>query len=54
MFVWLLMGFGNSICYQILPFVFDHKLGLIGTGKSIIVRIISTMVSLMGDQVQKF
>ena len=53
MFVWLLMGFGRSICYQILLFVFDHKLGVIGSGKSSAVLIISPKVSLMVDQVQK-
>ena len=25
-FVWVPMGFRKSPCYQILPFVFDHKL----------------------------
>jgi len=26
-FMWLLTGYGKSICYQLLPFVFDVKLG---------------------------
>ena len=26
-FVWFPTGYGNSICYQLLPFVFDIKLG---------------------------
>ena len=52
-FVWLPTGFGKSLCYQILPFVFDHKLGLIGTGKSIAVLVVSPLVSPMVGQVQK-
>ena len=26
-FVWFLTGYGKSICYQLLPFIFDIKLG---------------------------
>ena len=26
-FVWFTPGFGKSICYQALPYMFDHKLG---------------------------
>ena len=26
-FVFLPTGFGKSICFQVLPFLFDHKLG---------------------------
>ena len=26
-FLWLSAGFGKSMCYEILPFVFDDKLG---------------------------
>ena len=42
-------GFGNSVCYQVLPFVFDHKLGLVA-GSSIIV--VSPLIALMVDQVR--
>ena len=53
MFMWLPARFGNSICYQILPFVSDHKLGLIRSGESIGVLVISPMVSLIVVYVQK-
>ena len=26
-FVWLPTGYGKSICFQVLPYVFDFKLG---------------------------
>ena len=26
-FLWLPTGFGKSLCYEVLPFVFDVKLG---------------------------
>ena len=51
-FVRLPTGFGKSLCYQVLPFVFDHKLGLIGSGSSSAVLVISPLLSLMVDQVQ--
>ena len=53
MFVWLPTGFGKSLCYRILPFVFVHKLGRLGTGKSSAVLVVSPLVSLMIDRVQK-
>ena len=40
-FVWLAMGFGQSLSYQILPFVFHYKLGLTGSGKSSAVLVVS-------------
>ena len=39
--------------FKILPFVFHHTPGLIGFGKSSAVLVISPLVSLMVDQVQK-
>lgn len=30
-YVWLPTGFGKSICFQALPFVFDYKLNLVST-----------------------
>jgi len=34
MFVWLPTGFGKSLCYQAIPFIMDHKLGLSSTSES--------------------
>lgn len=48
-FLWLPTGFGKSICFQTLPFVFDHKQGLVS--KSVVI-IVSPLVALMVDQVQ--
>ena len=31
MFAWLPTGIGKSICHQVLPFHFDHKLGSSGS-----------------------
>lgn len=56
-FVWLPTGFGKSICYQMLPFVFDRKLGRVSShqlGKSVtssVVLVISPLIALMLDQV---
>ena len=40
-------GFGKSICYEVLPFMFDKKLG---TDNSLVI-VVSPLVSLMVDQV---
>ena len=51
MFVFLPTGFGKSVCFQVLPFLFDHKLGLTdGSGKRCVI-VVSPLVSLMVDQV---
>ena len=47
-FLWLPTGFGKSLCYEVLPFVMDDKLGRHGS----VVIVISPLVSLMVDQVQ--
>lgn len=51
--LWLPTGFGKSVCYEVLPFVMDHKRGELGTRQSnySIVLVISPLVSLMIDQV---
>lgn len=51
-FVWLPTGFGKSICFQALPFVFDYKKGLVDAQRKSIVLIIAPLVALMVDQVQ--
>ena len=51
-FLWLPTGFGKSICYETLPFVFDYKLERVsGTTSSSVVLVVSPLVSLMADQV---
>ena len=51
-FVFLPTGFGKSICFQVLPFLFDHKLGLVqGQNRSCVV-IVFPLVSLMVDQIR--
>lgn len=50
-FVWLPTGYGKSICYTTLPFVFDWKLGHITSSSSSMVLVISPLLLLMADQV---
>ena len=47
-FLWLPTGFGKSLCYEVLPFVFDDKLGKDNS----VVIVVSPLISLMVDQVQ--
>ena len=42
-FVWLPTGFGKSLRYQLLPFVFDHRRG---SGKSTVL-VVSPLIALM-------
>ena len=51
-FLWLptSTGFGKSICYEILPFLFDFKLGQVDI-KNSMVLVVSPLLSLMIDQV---
>lgn len=54
-FLWLPTGYGKSICYQAIPFLFDHKLkrtGLPSHQRSVCV-VVSPLISLMVDQVTR-
>jgi ATP-dependent DNA helicase RecQ len=50
-FLWLPTGFGKSICYTTLPFVFDFKLGRVDGDSHSVVLVVSPLISLMVDQV---
>ena len=52
-FVWLPTGYGKSICFQMLPYLFDFKLGRISAApdKHSVILIISPLLSLMVNQV---
>ena len=46
-------GFGKTICFEVLPFLFDYKHGKVGntstaTGRGSVVVVVSPLVSLMG------
>ena len=45
-------GYGKTLCYALLPFVFDHLRKR--TPRSSIVACVSPWVSLMMDQVSKY
>ena len=46
-FVWLPTGYGKSLCYQALPFLMDYKKGLVDSGKSCGVLVVSPLIALM-------
>ena len=48
-FVILPTGYGKTLCYVLLPYVFDH---LCGKTRSSIVICVSPLISLMIDQVK--
>ena len=52
-FLWLPTGFGKSIRYEVLPFLFDFKLGKVDTESSGVI-VVSPLVSLMVPQVTNF
>ena len=51
-FVSLPTGFGKSICFHDLPFLFDRKLGRMDGERKSCVIVISPLISLMVDQVR--
>lgn len=51
-FMFLPTGFGKSICYQVLPFIFDHKLGVVSGQKKSCAIVVSPLIALMVDQVR--
>lgn len=52
-FVLLPTGYGKSICYECLPFLYDYKLGLTSSAsEKSMVLVVSPLVSLMINQVQ--
>ena len=52
-FLWLPTGYGKSLCYQCLPFLFDHKLKRVDLPpkERSVCLVVSPLVSLMVDQV---
>ena len=52
-FAWFPTGYGKSLCYQLLPFMFDFKLKRTGPPRveRSVVLVLSPLVSLMVDQV---
>ena len=53
-FVWLPTGFGKSIVYECLPFLFDYKLNRVDGRTSSVVLVVSPLVALMIDQVEQW
>ncbi len=53
-FVWFPTGYGKSLCYQLLPFLMDYKLGRTNAPlvDRSVVLVVSPLVSLMIDQVR--
>ena len=54
-FLWLPTGYGKSICYQALPFLFDFKLKrtTLPSRKHNVCVIVSPLISLMVEQVTR-
>ena len=54
-FLWLPTGYGKSICYQALPFLFDFKLKrtTLPSHKHSVCVIVSPLISLMVEQVTR-
>ena len=55
-FLLLPTGYGKSICFECLPFLYDHKLGLTSPaskGQRTTVLVVSPLISLMVNQVHR-
>ena len=51
MFVWLLTGFGKSLCYQALPFMMEHKMGQLGgCAMLVVVRLVALLINQVGSK----
>ncbi len=50
-FVWLPTGFGRSVCYTTLLFVFNYNIGCVDSGIHIVVLVVKPLIVLMIDQV---
>lgn len=50
-FILLPSGFGKSIIYEVMPFVFDYKLERVDALTRSLVLVVSPLLSLMADQV---
>ena len=48
-FAWFPTGYGKSLCFQLLPFMFDFKTS--SSSERSVVLVLSPLVSLMIDQV---
>lgn len=52
-FICLPTGYGKSLCFAMLPHIFDHLRGL-GTSEASIVICVVPLLSLMADQYHRF
>ncbi len=55
MFLWVPTGYGKSLCFQTLPFMFDAKFGRMMSPlcQRSVVLVVSPLVSLMVNQVRQ-
>lgn len=51
-FVLLPTGFGKNVCFHVIPFVFDHKLGLVGSQSKSVVVVVLPLVALMQTRLE--
>lgn len=51
MYFWLPTGYGKFACFELLPFLFDNKLGKTGTICCSLVLVLSPLIAVMVNQV---